>query len=173
MADADDSLEDASSEEDEDYDYTHTPASPQDIDNIIAEFDQEMRKTLAPSISGSPKQWWKKTEDGSPTYTSPSRLAQRLHEVADELEGALVSKPKTVATTDIKPFPSLAEEALKDAEDPCRIYWDMTFVFRTISDEDRKKLSQEAAEPPRKDFTPRKTHWRHHRKKNLSTMKSS
>ena len=41
----------------------------------------------------------------------------------------------------------------------------MTFVFRTISDEDRKKLSQEANEPPRKDFTPRKTHWRHHRKK--------
>ena len=66
MADADDSLEDASSDEDEDYDYTHTPASPQDIDNIIAEFDQEMRKTLAPSISGSPKQGWKKNnEDGS------------------------------------------------------------------------------------------------------------
>ena len=76
-----------------------------------------------------------------------------------------MSKPKTVATTDIKPFPSLAEEALKDAEDPCRIYWDMTFVFRTISDEDRLKLSQKLSEPPRKDFTPRKTHWRHHRKK--------
>ena len=47
MADNDDSLEDASSEEDEDYDYTHTPASPADIDNIIAEFDQEMRRRRA------------------------------------------------------------------------------------------------------------------------------
>ena len=38
-------------------------ATTQDIDSIIADFDRDMGKTMAPS--GSPRQWWKKDAEGA------------------------------------------------------------------------------------------------------------
>ena len=44
-------------------------ATTQDIDSIIAEFDRDMGKTMAPS--GSPRQWWKKDAYPGPSLWNP------------------------------------------------------------------------------------------------------
>lgn len=127
------------------YNHRHAPASPHDIDSIVAEFEHDMRATRRPR--GSPQQWWK-PPGGAPSYASPSRLARRLHEVADKLEEAVLHPKKHIATTTLESFPSLAEEASKDPEDPNRVYWDMTFVFPVPNDEEKRVLE-----------TPRKKRW--------------
>lgn len=38
------------------YNHRHAPASPHDIDSIVAEFEHDMRATRRPR--GSPQQWW-------------------------------------------------------------------------------------------------------------------